>query len=445
MVSLLEQKKKIYLKTYGCQMNVYDSDTIIEQLGKKGFEATSRDFDADLIVLNTCHIREKAAEKVYSELGKYVNLKNKNPNLKIGVAGCVAQAEGNEIIKRQPLVDFVVGPQTYHNIPTIIENLKRGEKIVDIDFSTQEKFDKLKLKAVNEYKPSHFLTVQEGCDKFCAFCVVPYTRGIEVSRPVNEVLKEAKILTDSGSVEITLLGQNVNAYNGVDDSNRRRNLSYLVNKLSELNDLKRIRFVTSHPVDMTESLIQTFRTNNKLMPYLHLPIQSGSDIILKKMNRRHSVSQYLDIIQRVKEARPDIALSGDFIVGFPEETDHDFERTVEICHTVRYANAFSFKYSPRPGTPAFARKDIPEHIKKERLSILQKVIRNYQDFFQKNLIGKKLSILVEKKGRIDGQVVGKSPYLQPVFFLGSDNLIGKVVDVNILGSEANSLSGSLYG
>ena len=442
MVSLLKEKKKVYLKTYGCQMNVYDSDRIIEQLAQKGFEATPKEFDADLIVLNTCHIREKAAEKVYSELGKYSNLKSKKPKLKIGVAGCVAQAEGNEIIKRQPLVDFVVGPQTYHTIPTLLEKLTNGQKVVDIEFSTQEKFENLKSTEGKEYKPSQFLTVQEGCDKFCSFCVVPYTRGVEVSRPLSEILSEAKTLTEYGAIEITLLGQNVNAYNGLDDSKKRRDLSYLIHKLSEIDGLKRIRFVTSHPVDMTDSLIQTFRSNEKLMPYLHLPIQSGSDEILKKMNRRHNVSDYLNIIEKVREARPDIAISGDFIVGFPGESDRDFERTLEVCHNVGYASAFSFKYSPRPGTTAFEKKEVPEYIKKERLTVLQDVIRQHQYSFQKNLVGKTLSVLVEKKGRIEGQVIGKSPYLQPVFFSGAIALIGKIVDINITGSESNSLSGN---
>ncbi|MFL2806795.1 MAG: tRNA (N6-isopentenyl adenosine(37)-C2)-methylthiotransferase MiaB [Paracoccaceae bacterium] len=439
----MAEKKKVYLKTYGCQMNVYDSDRIIEQLAQKGFEATPREFDADLIVLNTCHIREKAAEKVYSELGKYSNLKNKKPKLKIGVAGCVAQAEGNEIIKRQPLVDFVVGPQTYHTIPTLLEKLTNGQKVVDIEFSTQEKFENLKSTEGKEYKPSQFLTVQEGCDKFCSFCVVPYTRGVEVSRPLSEILSEAKTLTEYGAIEITLLGQNVNAYNGLDDSKKRRDLSYLIHKLSEIDGLKRIRFVTSHPVDMTDSLIQTFRSNEKLMPYLHLPIQSGSDEILKKMNRRHNVSDYLNIIEKVREARPDIAISGDFIVGFPGESDCDFERTLEVCHNVGYASAFSFKYSPRPGTTAFEKKEVPEHMKKERLTVLQDVIRQHQYSFQKNLVGKILSVLVEKKGRFEGQVIGKSPYLQPVFFSGPSALIGKIVDINITGSESNSLSGNL--
>ena len=442
MVGLLKEKKKVYLKTYGCQMNVYDSDRIIEQLAQKGFEATPREFDADLIVLNTCHIREKAAEKVYSELGKYSNLKSKKPKLKIGVAGCVAQAEGNEIIKRQPLVDFVVGPQTYHTIPTLLEKLTNGQKVVDIEFSTQEKFENLKSTEGKEYKPSQFLTVQEGCDKFCSFCVVPYTRGVEVSRPLSEILSEAKTLTEYGAIEITLLGQNVNAYNGLDDSKKRRDLSYLIHKLSEIDGLKRIRFVTSHPVDMTDSLIQTFRSNEKLMPYLHLPIQSGSDEILKKMNRRHNVSDYLNIIEKVREARPDIAISGDFIVGFPGESDCDFERTLEVCHNVGYASAFSFKYSPRPGTTAFEKKEVPECIKKERLTVLQDVIKKHQSSFQKNLVGKTLSVLVEKKGRIEGQVIGKSPYLQPVFFSGAIALIGKIVDINITGSESNSLSGN---
>ncbi len=438
---MLEKNKKIFLKTYGCQMNVYDSDIMLDQLKKKGYEATSSDAEADLIVLNTCHIREKAAEKVYSELGKYRSLKKKNPSLKIGVAGCVAQAEGNEIIKRQPLVDFVVGPQSYHSISTILERLDDEEKVVNIEFATQEKFSKLKVNGGEKIKPSQFLTVQEGCDKFCAFCVVPYTRGVEVSRSVNEILDDAKNLVKYGAVEITLLGQNVNAYCGLDNNLKERDLSYLINKMSEIANLKRIRFVTSHPADMTEDLIQTFGSNPKLMPYLHLPIQSGSDAILKKMNRRHKVSDYMEVISKLRDVRSDIALSGDFIVGFPEETDEDFKKTIEICHLVRYASAFSFKYSPRPGTPAFERKDLPDSTKTERLSALQAVIKDYQQKFQKNLVGEKLPILAEKSGRAEGQIVGKSPYLQPVFFSGSMELIGKIIDVQIIASEANSLSG----
>ena len=424
-------------------MNVYDSEKMLDQLTEKGFEQTSEEENADLIILNTCHIREKAAEKVYSELGKYNGLKKTNPDLKIGVAGCVAQAEGNEIIKRQPLVDFVVGPQAYSSIPLILENLSSENKIVDLEFSTKKKFDNLKLNIFKKSKPSQFLTVQEGCDKFCSFCVVPYTRGIEVSRPLKDILDEAIKLVDLGVVELTLLGQNVNAYRGLDPLNKVRDFSYLINKLSDIDGLERIRFVTSHPADMNENLIKAFGSNHKLMPYLHLPVQSGSDTILKKMNRRHTASQYLEIISKIREQRSDIAISGDFIVGFPEETDYDFEKTIELCHQVQYASAYSFKYSARPGTPAFARKEVTEEVKKDRLNKLQQVIKFYQQSFQKSLVGSTLSVLAEKEGRAPGQIVGKSPYLQPVFFLGSSNLIGKVLDVRIVGSETNSLSGVL--
>ena len=441
--NIVKNKRKIYLKTYGCQMNVYDSEKMLDQLTEKGFEQTSEEENADLIILNTCHIREKAAEKVYSELGKYNGLKKTNPDLKIGVAGCVAQAEGNEIIKRQPLVDFVVGPQAYSSIPLILENLSSENKIVDLEFSTKKKFDNLKLNILKKSKPSQFLTVQEGCDKFCSFCVVPYTRGIEVSRPLKDILDEAIKLVDLGVVELTLLGQNVNAYRGLDPLNKVRDFSYLINKLSDIDGLERIRFVTSHPADMNENLIKAFGSNHKLMPYLHLPVQSGSDSILKKMNRRHTASQYLEIISKIREQRSDIAISGDFIVGFPEETDYDFEKTIELCHQVQYASAYSFKYSARPGTPAFARKEVTEEVKKDRLNELQQVIKFYQQSFQKSLVGSTLSVLVEKEGRTPGQIVGKSPYLQPVFFLGSSNLIGKVLDVRIVGSETNSLSGVL--
>ncbi len=438
----MSDKRKAFVKTYGCQMNVYDSQRMEEALISNGYDLTINPDNADLILLNTCHIREKAAEKIYSELGRYKKIKERNPNLKIGVAGCVAQAEGKEIIRRQPLVDLVVGSQAYHRLPRMLRSVEKGIKVVDTDFPVEDKFLHLPKVKTKRLSPAAFLTVQEGCDKFCAFCVVPYTRGSEVSRSPKHLLEEASNLVDKGVVEITLLGQNVNGYfyqNGKDVWD----LAKLIRELSKISDLKRIRFTTSHPIDMTDSLIELFGIEEKLMPYLHLPVQSGSDRVLRMMNRRHTIAKYLDIVSKVREIRPDVALSGDFIVGFPGETEEEFQETLDLCSRVKYAQAYSFKYSSRPGTPASKLKEIDEKIKAERLSRLQNLLAKHQKIFQNNMIGKKYSVLIEKPGKEVGQIVGRSPYLQPVFVNGSTNLLGKIVNVEIISCRTNSLEGTI--
>ena len=436
----MSEKKKVFIKTYGCQMNVYDSHRIGEALISDGYEISENSNSADLILLNTCHIREKAAEKVYSELGRYKKLKAQKPNMKIGVTGCVAQAEGKEIIRRQPMVDLVIGPQSYHRLPKMLEDVGRGGKAIDIDFPTEDKFLHLPMVRKRILPPAAFLTVQEGCDKFCAFCVVPYTRGAEVSRSPKHLLEEAQGLAEKGVVEITLLGQNVNGYfyQSGDDG---WDLARLIRQLAKITDLKRIRFTTSHPNDMTDSLIGLFGTEEKLMPYLHLPVQSGSDRILNRMNRRHNVAKYLNILSRVRESRPDIAISGDFIVGFPGETEEDFQETLDLCESVKYAQAYSFKYSARPGTPAAELEDIGETDKSERLLRLQSLLARQQKNFQKNMIGKQYPVLIEKKGKELGQVVGRTPYLQPVFLQGSIDAMGKIISVKMKSYRANSLEG----
>ena len=435
-------KKKAFVKTYGCQMNVYDSQRMGEALVSDGYELTEKPDNADLILLNTCHIREKAAEKIYSELGRYKKLKANKPSLKIGVTGCVAQAEGKEIIKRQPLVDLVVGPQAYHRLPKMLQSLSEGKRSIDIEFPTEDKFLHLPKMHVTKLPPAAFLTVQEGCDKFCAFCVVPYTRGAEVSRSPKHLIAEAQGLVEKGVVEITLLGQNVNGYlfENVADG---WDLARLISELAKIPDLKRIRFTTSHPNDMSDSLINIFGNEEKLMPYLHLPVQSGSDKILKAMNRRHSVDKYLNILSRVRKARPDIALSGDFIVGFPGETDSDFQDTLDLCNEVGYAQAYSFKYSSRPGTPAAELEEIEEEKKSERLLSLQSLLTLHQKNFQKRMIGNKYPVLIEKKGKEIDQVVGRSPYLQPVFIKGSIDLLGEIVPVEMKSYRTNSLEGEI--
>ena len=435
-------KKKVFVKTYGCQMNVYDSQRMGEALVSDGYELTEKPDNADLILLNTCHIREKAAEKIYSELGRYKKLKANKPSLKIGVTGCVAQAEGKEIIKRQPLVDLVVGPQAYHRLPKMLQSLSEGKRSIDIEFPTEDKFLHLPKMHVTKLPPAAFLTVQEGCDKFCAFCVVPYTRGAEVSRSPKHLIAEAQGLVEKGVVEITLLGQNVNGYlfENVGDG---WDLARLISELAKIPDLKRIRFTTSHPNDMSDSLINIFGNEEKLMPYFHLPVQSGSDKILKAMNRRHSVDKYLNILSRVRKARPDIALSGDFIVGFPGETDSDFQDTLDLCNEVGYAQAYSFKYSSRPGTPAAGLEEIEEEKKSERLLSLQSLLTLHQKNFQKRMIGNEYPVLIEKKGKEIDQVVGRSPYLQPVFIKGSIDLLGEIVPVEMKSYRTNSLEGEI--
>ena len=439
----MSTSKKVFVKTYGCQMNVYDSERMVEALGSKGYEQTTKPEDADMILLNTCHIREKAAEKVYSELGRFKELKAEKPNLKIGVAGCVAQAEGEEIMRRQPMVDLVVGPQSYHRLPELEAKLENGGKSIETDFPEEDKFTILKDRPKGKRAPSAFLTVQEGCDKFCAFCVVPYTRGAEVSRPAEQILSEARGLVERGVREITLLGQNVNAYHGIGAKGAEWSLARLIWALDEIDGLQRIRFTTSHPNDMADDLIEAHATCTKLMPYLHLPVQSGSNKILKRMNRSHTVESYLKLIEKIREARPDILLSGDFIVGFPEETEEDFEDTMDLIKEVKYGQAFSFKYSTRPGTPAAERKQVPESLKTERLHRLQALIATQQSEIQDQMVGRTVSVLFEKKGRFDGQMVGKSEYLHAVHVTSGDVAIGSLEPVRITKSKVNSLTGEL--
>ncbi len=435
----MTETKKLYIKTYGCQMNVYDSERMVEALGGKGYTETKTPEDADMILLNTCHIREKAAEKIYSELGRLKGLKTENPDLKIGVAGCVAQAEGQEIMRRQPAVDLVVGPQSYHRLPQMEDRVQQGKKALDTDFPEEDKFDKLNARPKAKRGPTAFLTVQEGCDKFCAFCVVPYTRGAEVSRSSEQVLTEARDLVERGVREITLLGQNVNAYNGHD-----KGLAGLIWDLDKVDGLERIRFTTSHPNDMDEALIEAHGTCDKLMPYLHLPVQSGSDRILKAMNRKHTADEYIRLIERIRAARPDLLLSGDFIVGFPGETDQDHADTMNLVREVFYGQAYSFKYSTRPGTPAAEKTEqVDEAVKTERLHALQALLTTQQKQAQEGMVGKTVKVLFEKKGRIEGQLIGKSDYLHAVHADAPDEMIGKTVSVKIENSVTNSLSGVL--
>ncbi|MBS0124591.1 tRNA (N6-isopentenyl adenosine(37)-C2)-methylthiotransferase MiaB [Thetidibacter halocola] len=430
--------KKLFIKTYGCQMNVYDSERMAEAMGSQGYVATDSPDDADMILLNTCHIREKAAEKVYSELGRYKGLKAAKPDLKIGVAGCVAQAEGEEIMRRQPMVDLVVGPQSYHRLPELTARAQAGEKALDTEFPEEDKFEHLASRPKAKRGPSAFLTVQEGCDKFCAFCVVPYTRGAEVSRPAARILSEARDLVERGVREITLLGQNVNAYHG-----HERGLGGLIRGLAAIDGLARIRFTTSHPNDMDDDLIAAHGDCEKLMPYLHLPVQAGSDRILKRMNRQHTRDDYFRLIDRLRAVRPDLHLSGDFIVGFPEETDEDFALTLDLIERVEYGSAFSFKYSPRPGTPAAERDQLTEAVKDDRLHRLQALLTRQQRALQDAMVGRVVTVLFEKPGRMTGQMVGKSEYLHAVHVQAEGVSAGDLRRVRIVESGPNSLRGEL--
>ena len=439
--------RKVFVKTYGCQMNVYDSQRMNDALAAEGYVASETMEDADLVLLNTCHIREKAAEKVYSELGRVRRIKEERARAGretvIGVAGCVAQAEGQEILRRAPAVDLVIGPQTYHRLPDAVRRVRGGEKVVETDYAVEDKFDHLpqpSRRTVGARGVTAFLTVQEGCDKFCTFCVVPYTRGSEVSRPVDRILAEAERLAEGGVREITLLGQNVNAWHGEGPDGAEWGLGQLLRRLAEVPGLARLRYTTSHPRDMDDALIEAHRDLPALMPYLHLPVQAGSDRILKAMNRRHTADDYRRLVERIRAARPDIAMSGDFIVGFPGETDADFEETLRIVENVTYAQAFSFKYSPRPGTPGADLGDqVPETVKDERLQRLQALLRSQQMEFAESLVGKRISLLIEKPGRNAGQLVGRSPWLQPVIVDETAGRIGDIVDVRITDTGANSL------
>ncbi|TCP41449.1 tRNA (N6-isopentenyl adenosine(37)-C2)-methylthiotransferase MiaB [Rhodovulum marinum] len=434
--------KKLFIKTYGCQMNVYDSERMAEALGASGYVTTDTPETADMILLNTCHIREKAAEKVYSELGRLKGLKSANPDLKIGVAGCVAQAEGAEILRRQPLVDLVVGPQSYHRLPEMEARARSGEKALDTDFPEEDKFDRLGGRPKASRGPTAFLTVQEGCDKFCAFCVVPYTRGAEVSRPAARILDEARELVDRGVRELTLLGQNVNAYHGAGPDGTW-GLARLIRELAKIDGLDRLRYTTSHPNDMEDDLIAAHGDCPELMPYLHLPVQSGSDRILKAMNRKHTAEQYLRLIERIRAARPDILLSGDFIVGFPGETDADFEDTLALVRAVGYGQCYSFKYSPRPGTPAAERDQVDEDVKSDRLARLQALLNAQQEEAQRAMVGRTVGVLFEKPGRMPGQVVGKSDHLQAVHVEAGTDWLGRIAPVEIIAAAPNSLAGRL--
>ena len=435
--------KKLFIKTYGCQMNVYDSERMAEALGGQGYVETKAAGEADMLLLDTCRIREKAAEKVYSELGRIKALKADKPDLKIGVAGCVAQAEGAEIMRRQPAVDLVVGPQSYHRLPEMEAKARAGEKALDTDFPEEDKFERLKSRPKAARGPSAFLTVQEGCDKFCAFCVVPYTRGAEVSRPAARILDEARDLVERGVREITLLGQNVNAYHGAGPDGSDYTLAKLIWDLDRVDGLERIRFTTSHPNDMSDDLIEAHGACAKLMPYLHLPVQSGSDKILKRMNRSHTAESYLRVIERIRAARPDILMSGDFIVGFPEETEEDFQATLDLVEAVNYGYAYSFKYSTRPGTPAAERAQVDAAEADERLQRLQSLITKQQRAIQDGMVGRTVRVLFEKPGRLAGQMVGKSEYLHAVHVADAHVAAGDIADVRIISAGTNSLAGAL--
>lgn len=431
----MSQAKKLFIKTYGCQMNVYDSERMVESLGAEGYVTTEVIEDADMVLLNTCHIREKAADKLYSDLGRLRPLKAANPDLKVGVAGCVAQAEGAEILRRMPLVDLVVGPQSYHRLP---EMVKAKGQVVDTDFPPEDKFDHLPAPRAMR-GPSAFLTVQEGCDKFCAFCVVPYTRGSEVSRPVGRLLAEARDLVSRGVRDITLLGQNVNAYHGAGPDGAW-GLAQLIRALADVPGLDRIRYMTSHPNDMEDDLIAAHGDLPALMPYLHLPVQSGSDRILKAMNRKHTAAQYLALIDRFRAVRPDILLSSDFIVGFPGETDQDFEDTMALVRAVGYGAAYCFKYSARPGTPAAEKAPVAAEIADARLHALQALIATQQRQVQESMVGREVGVLYEKAGRLPGQMVGKSDHLHAVHVFDPQGRVGELVRVRVLASASNSLS-----
>jgi tRNA-2-methylthio-N6-dimethylallyladenosine synthase len=440
--------KKLFIKTYGCQMNAYDSARMAELLAPLGYTGTETPEDADMVILNTCHIRERAVEKVYSELGRLRKLKDSKAGngtrMLVAVAGCTAQAEGGEIIAREPTVDLVVGPQSYHRLPEMIARLARGAgERVQADFPALEKFDALP-ESVSDTGVSAFLTVQEGCDKFCTFCVVPYTRGPEHSRPPEKILAEARSLSARGAREIILLGQNVNAYRGTDADGKSWSLARLIEAMAGIDAVLRIRYMTSHPRDMGDDLIQAHGDIEKLMPFLHLPVQSGSDSVLSAMNRQHTADEYRELIARIRKSRPDIAFSSDFIVGYPGESDADFEATLQLVRDIEYAQCFSFKYSSRPGTPAAAaKKQIAETVKSARLDVLQKLLLSQQDAANKAAIGKTLDVLFEKPGRGATQIVGRTPHLNPVHVEAPAAMIGTVHPVRIEALTANSLKGTL--
>ncbi len=439
--------RKLFIKTYGCQMNAYDSARMADVMAPHGYALVDAPDDADMVVLNTCHIREKAAEKVYSELGRLRALKRakaaQGGRMVIAVAGCVAQAEGEEMMRRADVVDIVVGPQVYHRLPEMVAKLARDGKALDTEFPAIDKFDSLpQQKSVGG--PAAFLTVQEGCDKFCTFCVVPYTRGAEYSRPVMQIEAEAQRLVDLGVREITLLGQNVNAYHGVSAEGDVWGLGQLIRRLARIDGLKRLRYTTSHPRDMDDELIAAHADEEKLMPYLHLPVQAGSDGVLEAMNRGHTADDYRRLVARIREARPDIALSSDFIVGFPGESDADFEATLDLVREIGFAQSFSFKYSPRPGTPAAtARKQIADSVKAERLERLQALLNEQASAFARSLVGQSFDVLFERPGRYAGQLIGRSPHLQPVHVSAPDYAVGDFARVHVTTAMAHSLAAEI--
>ncbi len=438
--------KKLFIKTWGCQMNVYDSRRMADILSPLGYTATETPEDADMVILNTCHIREKATDKVFSEIGRLRDIKEERKRYGkktvIAVAGCVAQAEGDYIMERAPSVDMVFGPQAYHELPEMM--LRAGvERIVNTDLAVDTKFDKLAGEGL-DHGPAAFLSVQEGCDKFCTFCVVPYTRGAEYSRPVLQVLDEARRMADKGAREITLLGQNVNAFHGEGADGKIWGLGRLIEEIAKINEIERIRYTTSHPQDMQDELINAHRDIPKLMPYMHLPVQSGSDKILKAMNRKHTAQSYLDTLEKVRKIRPGIALSSDFIVGFPGETDQDFEDTMNVVRQVGYQSAYSFKYSARPGTPAANMQGlVREEVKAERLLRLQALLTKQFEDFNKAFIGQSVPVLIERKSLKEGQIQGRSPHNQSVNVMGLERLIGQIVDVRVEGASATALRGTM--
>ncbi len=438
--------KKLFVKTFGCQMNVYDSERMKDVLAPTGYMPTDALEDADMVILNTCHIREKASEKVFSDLGRLRKLKDRaaeqqNRQMLIAVAGCVAQAEGEEITRRAPWVDMVVGPQTYHRLPELVAKADPGSRqsVVDTEFPAEVKFDFLPEEAVPR-GPAAFLSVQEGCDKFCSFCVVPYTRGAEFSRPADKIIAEAKRLVVDGTREITLLGQNVNAWHGASTDGTDWGLGRLIRELAEIDGLQRVRYTTSHPLDMDDGLMSAHRDVPQLMPYLHLPVQAGSDRVLKAMNRNHTADDYRRIIDRLRTFKPDLALSGDFIVGFPGETDRDFADTIKLVADIGYASAYSFKYSPRPGTPAAGdNQQVDERVKTNRLAALQQLLDSQQMAFNKTCVGQQMEVLIDKMGGRNGQVAGRSPFMQSVYLEGNHTQLGQMVTVTVKEARQNSL------
>jgi len=443
--------RKLFVKSFGCQMNAYDSRRMADTLAPEGYVETAAPEGADLVILNTCHIREKAAEKVYSELGRLRVMKEaaaaEGRDVVIAVAGCVAQAEGKEIIRRAPAVDLVFGPQNYHRLPELLARAARDGNAIDTEFPADDKFDHLAAPAAAVIRArgiSAFVTVQEGCDKFCTFCVVPYTRGAEISRPAGKIVAEVEHLAAAGVREITLIGQNVNAYHGEGPDGRSWPLPRLLESIAKVNGIVRLRYTTSHPCDMDDDLVAAHRDLRELMPHLHLPVQSGSDRILAAMNRRHTRADYLDLVRRLHDARPDLALTSDFIVGFPGETEEDFTETLDLIDEVGFSAAFSFSYSPRPGTPGAEMNDqVAEDVKSERLQRLQHAIAHRQDVFNRRCVGRSFDVLLEKPGRRDGQLVGRSPYLQPVHVTAPTALIGEIAAVTITEAISNSLFGTL--